>query len=261
MTVKKKASLVAVVCVLVLNVAAEMRIRVSADLSTRNLLEGENVDFERGLAGWSNSRSNAVFCVESPGHGLALHCPADRMSVNRYVDIKRFRKGCSYILSCDIKPSRDISVARGRDGKSGIGCSISFWDKGRERCELVSCRAEGPDRWFRIYSSPITVPTWATRANLTVGVQYSKGHGLVDNIALVEAGGELNVSVKSDGTVIRQVKIADENRTMVYDSGLMAGGMSWSRRVPVEPMHRFTVYAVDADGNVAMSELDTSAGL
>ena len=145
MTVKKKASLVAVVCVLVLNVAAEMRIRVSADLSTKNLLEGENADFEQGLAGWSNRHSNAVFCVESPGHGLALHCPADRKFVNRYVDMKRFRKGCSYVLSCDIKPSRDISTARVGDGKSGLGCSISFWDKERKKCELVSCRAEGPN--------------------------------------------------------------------------------------------------------------------
>ena len=250
-----------VACVLALNAAAKMRIRVSADLSTRNLLEGENADFEQGLAGWSNRHSNAVFCVESPGHGLALHCPADRMLVNRYVDLKSFRRGCSYILSCDIKPSRDVSTARGSDGNSGLGCSISFWDKERERRELVSCRAEGPDRWFRISSRPITVPEWAVRANLTVGVQYSRGHGLVDNIALVEAGGGLDVSVKSDGAVVRQVKIADEGGNIVYDSGLMARGRSWSRRVPVEPKHRFTVYAVDADGDVAVSELDASAGL
>ena len=261
MTVKKKACLLVVACTLALNVTAEMCIHVSADLSTKNLLEGENVDFERGLAGWSNRHSNAVFCVESPGHGLALHCPADRMFVNRYIDMKRFRKGCSYVLSCDIKPSRDIFTARGSDGMRGLGCSISFWDKEWKKCKLVSCRAGGPDRWFRIYSSPITVPTWAARANLTVGVQYSKGHGLVDNIALVEAGGELDVSVTSDGAVIRQVKIADENRNTVYDSGLVEGGMSWSRRVPVKPMHRFTVYAVDADGDVSISELDTSAGL
>ena len=105
------------------------------------------------------------------------------------------------------------------------------------------------------------MPTWAVRGNLTVGVQYSKGHGLVDNIALVEAGSELNVSVKSDSAVVRQLKIVDENRNTVYDSGLMDGGLVWSGRIPVEPMHRFTVYVVDADGDVAVSELDTSAGM
>jgi hypothetical protein len=92
-------------------------------------------------------------------------------------------------------------------------------------------------------------------------VQYSKGHGLVDNIALVETGGGLNVSVKSDGAAVRQVKVVDESGSTLYDSGLMDGGLVWSGRIPVEPMHRFTVYAVDADGDVAVSELDTSAGM
>lgn len=256
-----KACLFVFACAFVLNVTAEMRIRVSADFPEKNLLEGENVDFEQGLAGWSNRYSNEVYCVESPGHGFAIRCPGDRKLVNRHVGMKRFRKGKSYILSCDIKPSREISTIRGRDGKSGLGCTISFWDKEGKRRELVSCRAEGPQRWFRISSSPITVPTWAVRGNLTVGVQYSKGHGLVDNIALVEAGSELNVSVKSDSAVVRQLKIVDENRNTVYDSGLMDGGLAWSGRIPVEPMHRFTVYAVDADGDVAVSELDTSAGM
>ena len=192
---------------------------------------------------------------------MAIRCPGDRKLVNRHIDMKRFCKGCSYVLSCDIKPSRDISAARGSDGNGGLGCSISFWDREGERRELVSCRAEGPDRWFRISSRPITVPAWAARANLTVGVQYSKGHGLVDNIALVETGGGLNVSVKSDGAAVRQVKVVDESGSTLYDSGLVEGGRFWSRRVPVEPMHRYIVYAVDADGDVAMSELDASAGL
>ena len=261
LAVSKAICVFSAVFALALSAMAAMRIQLSSDVPDGNMLEGENVDFEDGLAGWTNRHSNEVYCVESPGHGLAIRCPGDRKSVNRYIGMKRFCKGKSYVLSCDVKPSREISTARGRDGKSGLGCSISFWDKKRERCELVACRAEGPDRWFRISSRPITVPMWADRANLTVGVQYSKGHGLVDNIALVDAGGELNVSVTSDGAAIRQVKIADENRNIVYDSGLMSGGVSWSRRVPVEPMHRFTVYAVDADGDVAMSELDTSAGL
>lgn len=240
---------------------AAMRIRLSSDVSDGNVLEGENVDFEDGLAGWTNRHSNEVYCVESPGHGWAIRCPADRKFVNRHIGMKRFCKGKSYILSCDVKPSREISTIRGRDGKSGLGCTISFWDKKGEMCELVACRAEGPDRWFRISSRPITVPAWAARANLTVGVQYSKGHGLVDNIALVETGGGLNVSVKSDGAAVRQVKVVDESGSTLYDSGLVEGGRFWSRRVPVEPMHRYIVYAVDADGDVAMSELDASAGL
>lgn len=257
----KAICMLSAVFALALSAMAAIRIQLSSDVSDGNVLEGENVDFEDGLAGWTNRHSNEVYCVESPGHGWAIRCPADRKLVNRHIDMKRFCKGCSYVLSCDIKPSRDISAARGSDGNGGLGCSISFWDREGERRELVSCRAEGPDRWFRISSRPITVPAWAARANLTVGVQYSKGHGLVDNIALVETGGGLNVSVKSDGAAVRQVKVVDESGSTLYDSGLVEGGRFWSRRVPVEPMHRFTVYAVDADGNVAMSELDTSAGL
>ena len=259
--ISKAICLFSAVFALAFSAKAEIRIQMTSDVSDGNVLEGENVDFEDGLSGWANRHSNEVYCVESPGHGLAIRCPADRKLVNRYVGIKRFCKGKSYVLSCDVKPSREISTVRGRDGKSGLGCSISFWDKKGGKRELVACRAEGPDRWFRIFSRPITVPMWAARANLTVGVMYSKGYGLVDNIALVEAGGELNVSVKSNDAVLRQIKIVDESGNTVFDSGLMEGVMSWSKRVPVEPMHKYTVYAVDADGDVAMSELDTSAGL
>ena len=95
------------------------------------------------------------------------------------------------------------------------------------------------------------VPEWATYGNLTVGIAYSKGHGLVDNISLAEADMRLVVSVVSDGAPIRQVKIMDENRKLVFDSGLMDGCRSWVRRIPLESAIPVKVYAVDAVGDVA----------
>ena len=191
--------------------------------------------------------------MEEPGHGLALHCPGAKKYVNRHVNIGRFGKGKQYVVSCDIKPSKEVSTARGVRGTSGLGCSLSFWDKGWKRCECASCRDEGPEKWFRISSGPITVPEWAARANVTVGVQYSKGHGLVDNIEVVEVGNGIDVSVESDGAAIRQVKAVDELGNVVFDTGLIDGGRSWSRRISVAAALRFKVYAVDADGDLAVA--------
>ena len=235
------------------NAQARLSVVVTGGGATPNVLAGENVDFKNGLDGWQNRHSNEVYCVEEAGHGLALHCPGVKKLVNRYVGIGRFEKGKSYVVSCDIKPSKEISTASGEKGTSGLGCSLSFWDRDWKRCECVSCRDEGPEKWFRISSRPITVPEWAARANVTVGVQYSKGHGLVDNIEVVKVGAGIDVSVKSDGATIRQVKAVDELGNVVFDTGLIDGGKSWSRRLPVESALDVKVYAVDADGDLAVA--------
>ena len=232
---------------------ARLSVVVTGGDAPPNVIAGENADFEKGLAGWQNRHSNEVYCVEEAGHGLALHCPGAKKLVNRHVGIGRFEKGKQYVVSCDIKPSKEVSTARGAQGSSGIGCSLSCWDKDWKRCEGVSCRDAGPERWFRISSVPITVPDWAARANVTVGVQYSKGHGLVDNIEVVEVGNGIDVSVESDGAPIRQVKAVDELGNVVFDTGLVDGGKSWSRRIPVESALRIKVYAVDADGDLAVA--------
>ena len=249
----KTACIVVVVAALACCARAQLVVDVSAGMMSSNVLAGANANFENNLAGWSNRHSNEVYCVEEPGHGLALFCPGAKKFVNQYVGIGRFARRGRYVISCDIKPSKDISTARGEKGSSGIGCSLSFWDKDWKRCKGVSCRDAGPERWFRISSRPITVPDWAARANVTVGVQYSKGHGLVDNIEVVEVGNGIDVSVESDGAPIRQVKAVDELGNVVFDTGLIDGGKSWSRRIPVESALRITVYAVDVDGDLAVA--------
>ena len=62
--------------------------------------------------------------------------------------------------------------------------------------------------------------------------------------------------MKSDDAPIRQVKVVDERGGTVFDSGIIDGGKSWSRRILVGSALRLKVYAVDASGNVATSERD-----
>lgn len=250
-----KKGLAGVIAVLVAaNVHATLSVSVVGGASS-NLLARMNADFEEGLAGWHNRHSNEVYCVASPGRGKVLFCPGEKKTLNKPVRIGILEKGRSYILSCDIKPSSKVTTAKVAEGAGGLGCSFSVWSSDWKRARTIGCRSAGPDRWFRISSMPVEIPEWAVHASLNIGVQYSPGQGLVDNIELVEAGGEIDVSVKSDGAPIRQVKVVDERGGLVFDTGIFDGGKSWSRRLSVESALRFKVYAVDSCGDVAIGEM------
>ncbi len=230
---------------------AKLSIRVTGGGRSSNLLSRMNVDFEQGLAGWRTTCSNEISCVEEDGRGKAVFCPGEKKSLNKPVRIGILEKGRSYILSCDIKPSPKVTTARVQEGVGGLGCSFTVWSSDWKRVQPIHCRSAGPEKWFRISSKPVAIPEWAAHANLNVGVQYSPGHGLVDNIELVEAGDGIDVSVTSDGAPIRQVKVVDERGGIVFDTGVIDGGRSWSRRIPVESALRVKAYAVDAEGDVA----------
>lgn len=235
-------------------VQAKLCVSVTGGGMSSNLLSRMNADFEKGLSGWRNTCSNEIYCVDETGRGKAAFCPGEKKSLNKPVRIGIVEKGRSYILSCDIKPSPKVTTARVGEGIGGLGCSFTVWSHDWKRSKAIHCRSAGPQKWFRISSKPVAIPEWAVHANINVGVQYSPGHGLVDNIELVEAGDGIDVSVKSDAAPIRQVKVADEHGRTVFDSGVIDGGKSWSRRLPVESALRLKVYAVDSSGDVAISE-------
>ena len=238
-----------------LSAQARLGVTVTGGGASSNLLDRMNVDFEKGISGWRNTCSNEIYCVEEDGRGKAVFCPGEKKALNKPVRIGILKKGRSYILSCDIKPSPKVTTARVGEGIGGLGCSFTVWSADWKQAKAINCRSAGPEKWFRISSKPVEIPEWATHANLNVGVNYSPGHGLVDNIELVEAGGGIDVSVKSDGAPIRQVKVVDERGGTVFDSGLIDGGKSWSRHIPVESALRFKVYAVDVSGDVRVGEM------
>ena len=215
-----KKGLAGVIALLVAaNVHATLSVSVVGGGASSNLLAKMNVDFEKGLAGWHNRHSNEVYCVESTGRGKALFCPGEKKTLNKPIGIGILEKGRSYILSCDIKPSSKVTTAKVGEGAGGLGCSFSVWSSDWKQVRSIECRSAGPDKWFRISSKSVEIPEWAVHANLNVGIQYSPGQGLVDNIELVEAGGVIDISVKSDGAPIRQVKVVDERGKVVLDLG------------------------------------------
>ena len=236
------------------DVHATLSVSIEGGGASSNLLARMNADFEKGLAGWGNSHSNEIYCTELPGHGKAVFCPGEKKALNKPIQVGMLKKGRSYILSCDIKPSGKVTTAKMGEGAGGLGCSLTVWSADWKRARAIGCRSSGPDRWFRISSSPVEIPEWAVHANLNVGIMYSPGQGFVDNIELIEAGGGIDVSVESDGAPIRQVKVVDERGKIMFDSGLIDGGKSWSRHIPTGTALSVKVYAVDADGDTSVSE-------
>ena len=212
---------------------------------------GANLDFEQGLEGWVNKHSNEVDCVEMPGHGKVFYCRGK--NIYRNVNKSLVKPGHTYILSCDIKPSKEVSSLRVAGG-SGLGCGLAFWDGKWKSLASLNAYAEGPDAWFRVSSKPVTIPDNVGYAQLTVGLAYSRGTGYVDNIELTEAFAQMKVSVASS-VPVWQVKIVDDHDEVVLDSGLLGRktGCRWSGELTVETGRSYRVYAVDREGNVAFA--------
>ena len=239
---------------------AGIEIGLSRDAASENLFAGKNFDFEKGLAGWMNKRTYDVSCVEVEGRSRVLFCAASAdksagqvFTAFRYVKFDPAWKGRTFILSCDIKPSAEVSAMALPDSASGLGCKVSFWSKDWKRSIGVGCMAEGPERWQRICSRPFEFPEWAAYMGVSVGLEYSKGSGFVDDIALEEAISAIDVAVKSNAP-IRQVKVAGDAGRILFDSGILDGGARWTQRIPIGSCRRVKVYAVDANGKVAVAE-------
>ena len=239
---------------------AGIEIGLSRDAASENLFAGKNFDFGNGLAGWMNKRTNDVSCVEVEGRSRVLFCAASAdksagqvFTAFRYVKFDPAWKGRTFILSCDIKPSAEVSAMALPDSASGLGCKVSFWSGDWKRVMSVGCMAEGPEKWQRICSRPFEFPEWAAYMGISAGLEYSKGSGFVDDIALEEAISAIDVVVESDAPV-RQVKVAGDAGRILFDSGIVNGGSRWKQRIPIGSCSRVKVYAVDANGNVAVAD-------
>ena len=239
---------------------AGIEVSVSRNVVPENLFIGKNFDFENGLAGWMNKHTNEVSCVEAEGRGKALFCAAGTgksagqvFTLFRYVKFDPAWKGRTFILSCDIKPSAKVSSEAMPDSASGLGCKVTFWSGDWKRGVSVGCMAEGPERWQRICSRPFEFPEWAAYMGVSAGLEYSKGSGFVDDIALEEAISAIDVAVESDAS-IRQVKVVGDDGRILFDSGIVDGGATWTRRIPIGSCRRVKAYAVSANGKVAVAE-------
>ena len=239
---------------------AGIKVSVSRNEVPENLFAGKNFDFGNGLAGWMNKYTNEVTCVEAEGRGMALFCTASAdktagqvFTAFRYVKFDPAWKGRTFILSCDIRPSAEVSAKALPDSASGLGCKVTFWSGDWKRSMGVGCMDEGPERWQRICSRPFEFPDWAAYMGISAGLEYSKGSGFVDDIALEEAISAIDVVVESDAPV-RQVKVAGDAGRILFDSGIVNGGSRWKQRIPIGSCSRVKVYAVDANGKVAVAE-------
>ena len=239
---------------------AGIEVSVSRNAVPENLFAGKNFHFAKGLAGWTNRHTNEIFCVEAEERGMALFCAAGTgkavgrvVTAFRYVKFDPAWKGRTFILSCDIKPSAKVSSMELPDSASGLGCKVSFWSKDWKRSMSVGCMADGPERWQRICSRPFEFPEWAAYMGVSVGLEYSKGSGFVDDIALEEAISVIAVAVESD-VPIRQVKAVGDSCRILFDSGIVDGGATCKRRIPIGSCRRVKVYAVDANGKVAVAK-------
>lgn len=167
---------------------------------------------------------------------------------------KLVEPGRAYVLSCEIKPSADVSAKR-LAGAAGLGCSLTYWDADWKRAVSISARGEGSGTWRRVVSEKVTMPDWIGPGQLTVGLAYTGGSGEVRNIELTEAGCALAVEARSDKGVA-QVKIVDENLATVFDTGVLDGADAvWTGRVEADAARRYAVYAIDAEGEVAMKRI------
>lgn len=254
-----RTALVFLLCAAVPAVAC-IEVSVSRGAAAENLFAEKNFDFENGLAGWMNRHTNEVSCVEAEGRGMALFCTASAdktagqvFTAFRYVKFDPAWKGRTFILSCDIRPSAKVSSGALPDSASGLGCKVTFWSGDWKRSMGVGCMAEGSERWQRICSRPFEFPEWAEYMGVSAGLEYSKGAGFVDDIALEEAISAIDVAVASDAP-IRQVKVAGDGGRILFDSGLIDGGTNWTRHIPIGSCRRVKVYAVDAGGDVAVAE-------
>ena len=232
--------------------ALTVSLAADPELPAPNLLTAPCYRFDEGMRGWNNKHTNEVWCVEAEGRGKALFAK-DGKSAWKPVPISLVRPGRTYILSCEIKPSSEVSVNTFSAGGSGLGCGLTFWSRDWKRAVSLAAHADGPDKWFRTYSEPVTIPDWIVHGQLSVGLAYSGGEGCVDNIELVEAYSELTVRVES-AAAIRQVKVVDHNYRTVYDSGVLAGeAKTWMHVLPIEAAYRYAVFAVDASGDVKVA--------
>lgn len=239
---------------------AGIEVSVTCGAVPENLFAAKNFDFEKGLSRWTNRHTNEIFCVEAEERGMALFCAAGTgkaagrvVTAFRYVKFDPAWKGRTFILSCDIKPSAKVSSMELPDSASGLGCKVSFWSKDWKRSIGVGCMADGPERWQRICSRPFEFPAWAAYMGVSAGLEYSKGSGFVDDIALEEAISAIDVAVESDAP-IRQVKVAGDAGQILFDSGILDGGARWNQCIPIGSCRCVKVYAVDANGKVAVAE-------
>ena len=211
--------------------AVSLSVTTDPSLPAPNLLP-ENI---------SNFTTNVVFSEE-------------KKSVCKIVGKQLVKQGRTYVLTCEIKPSADVSSSG--TSRAGLGCVLTYWSKDWKQAVGMSARGDGDGVWRRVVSEKVTIPDWVHHGQLHVGLAYTDGSGEVRNIGLYEADCELVIEAKSrDG--IAQVKVVDGNFSTVFDSGVLDDADTvWTGRVMADPARQYAVYAIDKNGDVAVWRTD-----
>ena len=217
--------------------AVSLSVTTDPSLPAPNLLP-ENI---------SNFTTNVVFSKE-------------KKSVYRNIRKDIVVPGRTYILSCEIKPSVDVSA---RFPLSGLGCELTYWSSDWKKGVTLMARGDGDGAWRRVVSKKVTIPDWVHHGQLHAGLAYTGGCGEVRNIGLYQPDCEIVIEAKS-GCGIAQVKVVDGDLATVFDSGVLNGAQAvWRGRVMADPARNYAVYAIDTKGNVAVwrtEKIDLAAG-
>lgn len=247
---KKQIIIVFFATLLFCSVAEDINIQVNAspELPVKNLLL-RNSDFEEDLAGWRVGDANkekVSIVTDSIKGGKSLKL-TDKANIFRMIDLKNIMTtGKSYIGSCMILPGKEVTTHN--SGNSGLGFSFVF--RNGKTARAIICRGAGAPQWQKIVSSPCIMPEDATSGELTVGLAYTRGSGLVDDIKIQEAYSQMNVQVTAKEN-IRQVKIMNDLGKTIFDSGVLAEKKkSFQKELKVETPYIYTIMTISEDGDV-----------
>lgn len=208
--------------------ALEVAVRSFPALPATNILDGTN----------ANGKVGPLFVKKGDKNPWRSYSP------------KALTLGVKYVASCRIKPSKEVST-KATPG-AGLGFSLTFWDKTWKKAVSFGIRGEGDGEWKTIVGEPVTMTDWAVHGQMSAGLSYSGGEGWVDDLRLVPATAKLQFGARGK-SLIRQVKVVDEADAAVFDSDVMTPGVAvFKQEIEVNAAHRYTVLAVDDEGDVAV---------
>lgn len=160
---------------------------------------------------------------------------------------KQFKKGEEYIISCYVKGDNSISDIEGN--YTGIGVTLSIFDKTWRKSTRIDARSKGSPDWIKLISKPFTIPDWAENFGFSAEISYTAGKGLISNVFLGKAYSDLRFTIK--GGELYQVILEDDKGSLLYDSGeLPPNTEEFSKTIKILSPYVYTVRVLDTKGNI-----------
>lgn len=237
--------------ILSLSASEDIKISVSSqpELPVKNILQN-NTNFEKDFKGWTIPEKSAdkVLIVEDKeksGKSLKL---MEKGYVYCGISPEIIEVGKSYILSCMIKPDKQVTTAN--SGPSGLGCSLTFWKAGYKSAVTWMAIGSGAEKWQKVVSKPVMATEDLSVGQLTAALRYTPGTGLIDDILFAEAYAKIAVRVTSK-IEIRQIKITNDLNKTIFDTGILETPVkTFDKELEVETLYTYTIMVVANDGDV-----------